>query len=300
MKNLRRINVPGNAPEDVLFGPDGHIYTGLKDSGVILRIAPASKTVTEIAKVGGKALGLEWLPDGRLLVCNAEHGLQAVDVTSGAVEVLPIAGVHIHLANNAHVLSDGTILVSDSTSAFPLEDYPKDLIQNTSTGRLLRIAPDGTAEVLLDGLCFANGVVCLEDQNAVLVAATGTRDITRVDLGTGAVSLFATADGHPDNLSIGSDGRVWVAVPSYTNPTLAKVHGLPLALRKLVSHLPPALQPKPQKCCRVQVFDPDGTQVALHDGDTDVFHMVTGVRERGGLVAMGSIENDAIALFDLT
>ena len=120
-----------------------------------------------------------------------------------------------------------------------------------------------------------------------------------VDLATGAVSKFAETDGHPDNLSIGSDGRVWVAIPSVRNTALASVHKLPLVLRKVVANLPEVMQPKAGKCCRVQVFDPDGTVHATHVGDSNTYYMVTGVRERDGLVALGSIEQTAIALFEV-
>lgn len=299
MKNLRKYAVPGHAPEDTLFDTEGHVVTGLKDTGTIVRVDLTTGEVSEIARTGGKPLGLEWMPDGQLLVCNADLGLQIVDISSGVVTELAVHGTQIHLANNAHVLPDGAILVSDSSAKFPVDDFAKDLVQNTATGRLLKVTPDGAATVLLDGLCFANGVVWLAEENAVLVAATGTRTITKIDLASGVSTPFATVDGHPDNLSLGSDGRIWVAVPSYTNPTLAQVHRLPTALRKLVSALPASLQPQAQKCCRVQVFNLDGSVHATHDGDTDVYHMVTGVREQDGRVAMGSIEQNAIALFDL-
>ncbi len=299
MKNLRRIDVGGNAPEDVLFDGKGHIYTGLKDSNAIVRITIATGKVDRIAEPGGRPLGMDWMPDGRILLCNTELGLQIIDIETGKVEPVKVRGERLHLCNNAHALPDGTILVSDSSSKYPVDDYKKDLAENTSTGRLLKIAPDGAATVLADGLCFANGVVWLAERNVALVAATGTCTITEVDLASGTVSHFADTDGHPDNMSIGSDGRVWVAIPSETNTALAGVHKLPLFLRRLVANLPERLQPKAVKCCRVQVFDTDGTVHAVHRGDAGIYHMVTGVRELDGLVALGSIEQNAIALFDV-
>ena len=299
MKNLRTINVGGKGPEDTLFDGKGHIYTGLKDGNAVVRISIASGSVSEIARPGGRPLGMDWLPDGRILLCNTELGLQAIDIETGAVEALEVNGDHLHLCNNAHVLPDGTILVSDSSSKYPVDFYKKDLAENTSTGRLLKRMPNGDTTVLADGLCFANGVVWLEKQNAALVAASGTCDITKVDLTTGAVSKFADTDGHPDNMSIGSDGRIWVALPSITNAALAKVHAMPLLMRKLVANLPEALQPKAVKCCRVQVFNTDGTVHTMHEGDSNIYHMVTGVRENDGLVALGSIDQTSIAVFEV-
>lgn len=298
MKNLRRIDVGGDAPEDTLFDESGHVYTGLKNSNVVVRIDVKSGSVTQIAEPGGRPLGLEWLPDGQLLLCNSELGLQTININTGKVKALPIKGEKLHLSNNAHVLTDGTIIVSDSSTKFAVDDYAMDLIQNTRTGRLLKVSPDGSVTVLLDGLCFANGVVVVEDQNAVLVAATGTCDIMRVDLQSGMVTKFAEVNGHPDNMSIGSDGRIWVALPSIKNKALSSLHKLPLVMRKLASNLPATLQPKAQLCCRVQVLNHDGTIFTQFDGDTNIYHLVTGVRECNGLVALGSIEQDAIALFE--
>lgn len=299
MKNLRRFDVGGDAPEDVLFDGKGHIYTGLKDSNAVVRITIESGKIEQIARPGGRPLGMDWMPDGRILLCNTELGLQTIDIKTGKVEAVSVRGEQLNLCNNAHVLADGTIFVSDSSSKYPIDDYKKDLTENTSTGRLLKIAPDGTAAVLVDGLCFANGVVCLEEQNIALVAASGTCDITKVDLSTGVVSKFADTDGHPDNMSIGSDGRIWVAIPSEKSVPLAAVHQLPLFLRKIVANLPEAVQPKAVKCCRVQVFNTDGAVHAMHVGNSDTYHMVTGVRELDGLVALGSIEQHAIAVFEV-
>jgi len=299
MKNLRRIEVGGSGPEDVLFDGKGHIYSGLKNSNAVVRIDIASSNVEIIAEPGGQPLGMDWMPDGRILLCNTELGLQTIDIKTGKVKSISVKGDRLHLCNNAHVLADGTILVSDSSSKYPVDKYQKDITENTSTGRLLKITPEGTATVLVNGLCFANGVVYLEARNVALVAATGTCEISQVNLTTGAVSKFADTDGHPDNMSIGSDGRIWVAIPSQKSAPLASVHKLPQFLRKIVANLPEMVQPKALKCCCVQVFNTDGTTHAMHVGNSDTYHMVTGVRELDGLVALGSIEQNSIAVFEI-
>lgn len=299
MKNLRRIEVGGSGPEDVLFDGKGHIYSGLKNSNAVVRIDIASSNVEIVAEPGGQPLGMDWMPDGRILLCNTELGLQTIDIKTGKVKSISVRGDRLHLCNNAHVLADGTILVSDSSSKYPVDEYKKDITENTSTGRLLKITPEGTATVLVNGLCFANGVVYLEARNVALVAATGTCEISQVNLTTGAVSKFADTDGHPDNMSIGSDGRIWVAIPSQKSAPLASVHKLPQFLRKIVANLPEMVQPKAVVCCRVQVFNTDGTTHAMHVGNSDTYHMVTGVRELDGLVALGSIEQNSIAVFEI-
>lgn len=298
MRNLRAIDVPGFGPEDTVFDHHGHVFCSLRDDGIIVRVDLATEKTEVVASTGGSPLGLEWLRDGRLLVCNALLGLQTVDVQTGTVESYP-CDMSFGVCNNAHVLPDGTVLVSDSSSAYPLGHYQKDIIENTASGRLIRISPTGQATVLCQNLSFANGVVCIDGGASVLVAETGTRRISRVNIEGGPAELFAEVPGHPDNMSIGSDGNIWVAVPSLPSKPLALLHRSPLFLRKFAARLPDALQPKVELCCRVIVYDSSGNLVRTLNGDTDIFNFVTGVREQNGLVAMGSIEQSCIGVFEI-
>ena len=297
MRNLRTMDVPGGGPEDTLFDDQGNVYCSLRDDGYIVRVNPGSGAAQTVASTGGAPLGLDWMPDGRLLVCNGTLGLQAVDINTGVVESLP-SDIHFGVCNNAHVLPDGPILVSDSSDQYPLADYQKDIVENTATGRLIKVTPDGRATILLEQLSFANGVACIEDGNTVLVAQTGTRQINKVSIDGMRSGVFAIAPGHPDNLSIGTDGNVWVAVPSLPSKPLALLHKSPVILRKVSSRLPAVLQPRPELCCRVVVYDPSGNLIQTYDGDTSLFNFVTGVREQHGVVAIGSIEQRCIAMFE--
>jgi len=299
MKNLRRLPVSGFAPEDPLFDTQGALYSGLRNEGKVIRIPLGGGTAEVVAETGGMPLGLDWLPDGRLLVCNAELGPQVVDLATAEVEPLTVRGIVFGLCNNAHVCRDGTIYISDSSLIYGLDQFEKDLIENTATGRLIKVSPEGHGEVVLDGLSFANGVVFLEEQNEVLVAETGGAKIHRVPMDGRPAALFAKVDGHPDNMSLAADGTIWVAIPSVLNQTLFAVHKLPLILRKLVAALPASLQPKPLLCCIVDVYAPDGTHLRRYEGDTSVYSFVTGVRMQFGKVALGSIEQDAMAMFDV-
>ncbi len=303
MRNLRTIKVGGTAPEDTLFDDDGNIYTGMRTTasggGVIVKVNPANGDVTRVADVGGQPLGLEWMPDGRLLVCNAPLGLQAVDVSTGTHEPVPVNGITFNLCNNAHVMADGTIFVSESSTRYPLDSYLKDLIENTATGRLIRVDPDGSSTVLIDDLSFANGVVHVAETDMVLVAETATAKIHAVKPDGSGRTVFAETEGHPDNLSIDVDGRIWLAEPSVFNPLLPKLHAAPLMVRKVTSSLPAFMQPKPVLCCNVSTYDAQGNLLERWENDPTTYHTATGVRHHNGLVAIGSIEHDAIALFDV-
>src|SRR5580704_6385462 len=81
------IPLPGDGPEDVVAGPDGMIYTGLRD-GRVFAVAPEDGAVREVANTGGRPLGLEATADGRLLICDSPKGLLELDLKTGALKTL--------------------------------------------------------------------------------------------------------------------------------------------------------------------------------------------------------------------
>ncbi|MEM9839740.1 MAG: SMP-30/gluconolactonase/LRE family protein [Pseudomonadota bacterium] len=301
MPPVTRVPVHHLGPEDAVITADGTVYSALRNDGKLLRVRPGETEAEVIADIGGRGLGCELMDDGRILVCNADLGLQAVDPESGTVEALleTVHGAPFGVCNNAAIAPDGTIYFSESSQVFHLENFRKDIIEDTQTGRLLRWRPGEEPEILLSGLSFANGVVLDPDGRFVLVAETGKMKIHRVWLDSGKADLFAEVPGFPDNLSIGSDGLLWCAVPSLPLDSLQKIHGLPKFVRKLIAQLPEALGPQVPKCCRVAAFDLSGNLVHLLEGDPSVYHYVTGVRERDGKIWIGSINEDALGYFTM-
>lgn len=62
--------------DDIAGDSDGRIYTGARD-GSISRLTPDG-SAAPFAEVGGRPLGLSFLPDGKLIVANHGRGLQQV------------------------------------------------------------------------------------------------------------------------------------------------------------------------------------------------------------------------------
>ncbi len=302
MTELKVIGVPGEGAEDVLVGADGWVYTGTAD-GAVFKVRPDGQRIDLVGNTGGRPLGLEWLSDGRLLVCDGIGGLLAMDTSTGATEVLATEadGRPILVCNNAAVAENGDVYFTDSSRVHPLHEWKADLIENTRSGRLLRRNTDGTVDVLLDGLAFANGVALPADESYVLVAESAARTVARRWLtGTraGQVDQFAAdLPGYPDNIARGTDGLIWVSIGSPVEPKLERVMVAPPVLRRLAARLPERLQVQPRKTVRVLAFDDEGR--TMHDRSLDAsrFHMVTGVREHDGLVWLGSLAHPAIACF---
>src|SRR5262245_531236 len=99
--SVRTVRLPGSGPEDVLVDDDGSVLTGLAD-GRILRVAPDGRTISPLAGPGGRPLGLEWLPDRTVLVCDARRGLLHIDAAGNVHELATEAeGRRFLFCNNA-------------------------------------------------------------------------------------------------------------------------------------------------------------------------------------------------------
>ncbi|RNM16205.1 SMP-30/gluconolactonase/LRE family protein [Nocardioides pocheonensis] len=287
--------------EDVVVADDGLVYTGTED-GSVFRLRPDGSRVDVVGHTGGRPLGLELLPDGRLLVADARQGLLAMETATGAVERLvdTVNGRRMVFCNNAAVARNGDIWFSDSSALYGIERWKDDFVQDTHTGRLACRRADGTVEQQLDGLAFANGVALAADESYVAVAETAARTVVRLWL-TGDRAgqrdlLCSDLPGYPDNIARGSDGLIWVTIASPRDPVVEMLHHAPMPLRKVVTRIPERLQPKPKRTVRAMAFDDAGTLVHDVSGDASGYHMVTGVREHDGRLWLGSLHEPAVAV----
>jgi hypothetical protein len=103
----------------------------------------------------------------------------------------------------------------------------------------------------------------------------------------------------PDNISTGSDGRIWVALVTPANPTAEGLMPRAPWIRKLIWRLPAQLQPKVKPEIWVVGFDADnGAAVGGIRTTHPDFGGVTGVVESAGRVWMSTIEFPAVAYFE--
>jgi sugar lactone lactonase YvrE len=300
LSGVRLVPVGGEAPEDVLGDSDGGVYAGLAD-GRIVRVAGAGSPAETVARTPGRPLGLEFLAAGELVVCASDAGLLAVSVADGRVRPLVdrVEGRPLGACNNAAVAADGTVYFSDSSTRFAVPQWRADLVQRTRTGRLFRRDADGRVTTLLVGLDFANGVALSADGSFVAVAETGARRVQRFWLtgpraGTRDV-LVDDLPGYPDNISRGSDGLIWIALPGPRTALLGAVQRLPSPARSLVRRIPERFQPAPSPTVAVMAVDDAGRVVHHLSGEVPGFSLLTGVREVGGTLWFGSLTGQHVA-----
>jgi sugar lactone lactonase YvrE len=298
---VRRLELPGHGPEDVVRRADGWLVTGLAD-GRLVAVDPESGEVQRLADTGGRPLGLEFAPDGALLICDAERGLLRLAAGNAQPEVLvaEVDGAPLVFASNVVAGTDGTIYFSNSSQRWPFSRWMGDILEHSGTGRVLCRRPDGRVETLLDDLQFANGLVLAPDESCLLVAETGAYRVTRVWLSGPRAGerepVIENLPGCPDNMSLGSDGLVWIACITPRNPLLDRLLPLPGGLRRLVWALPDALRPAPAKTTWVMAVDFDGRVVHDLQNDGPEYSMVTGLVEHSGTLYLGSLTESALGV----
>jgi sugar lactone lactonase YvrE len=306
--NIEVFPVPGAGAEDVVVAPsgpdEGAVFSGTED-GAIWRISHDGRRLAKVADTGGRPLGIEIDLDGRLLVCDARAGVLRIDTRTGSVErvVAEVAEVPMAFCNNAAIAGDGTVWFTDSSTHYGIDHWRDDFVQDTRTGRLLRLDTSGEVEVVLEGLAFANGVALAADESYVAVAETAGRTVVRrwlTGTRTGERDLLADdLPGYPDNIARGSDGLIWVSIASPRDPLVERLQRGPMPLRRAVTRIPMWMQPQPKRTVRAMAFDDDGRVVHDVDLPADGYHMVTGVREHDGRLWLGSLHEPAVAVVTL-
>src|SRR5882757_5143821 len=93
------------------------------------------ETISTLADTGGRPLGLEWLPDGKVLICDANRGLLTLDPSLDADNRIAtllseIDGRPMRFCNNADVTEDGTIYFTDSSTRFGIDEWMADLLEH--------------------------------------------------------------------------------------------------------------------------------------------------------------------------
>lgn len=208
------------------------------------------------------------------------------------------------MCSNVVAAPDGSLYLTDASSRFPLRYWMGDLLEHSGTGRLIRCDLEGgRAEVVLDGLHFANGVTLAPDGSFLVVAETGAYRLRRLWLTgprAGRHDVFADGlPGFPDNLSTGPDGLIWVALATPRRPALDLLHRTHPALRRAVWSLPEALRPGPHATAWAVAFDASGHPVHDLQRSGADFRMVTGVCEREGRLYLGSLVEGAVGVVPL-
>lgn len=290
----------GAGPEDVAIDWQGRIVVGYID-GRIERIHADGSSKT-LADTGGRPLGLDYTPDGTLIVADADKGLLSIS-EAGELKVLTTSSKNLpfRFTDDVDVAPDGSMYFSDGSSKFDISHHAlDDVMEHGGHGRLLRYEPQtGITETLMDGLQFANGVAVGPGEEFVLINETGSYRVMRYWLKgpqAGTAEVFIDAlPGFPDGISFNGSDTFWLAIFAPRNPLLDQTSGNPF-LRKVMWRMPDFLKPKPVRHAFVLGLDLEGNVVHnLQHVGPDSFSPITSVEEANGYLYLGSLTQPALA-----
>lgn len=290
-----------NGSEDVAPSADGRLYGG-NEGGDIVRLAlDGSGRAETVANTGGRPLGLDFDPDGNLVIADSLRGLLRLNLANGEIETLSTTaeGGDFNFTDDVDVARDGTIYFSDASSKWGQEDYMLDALEGRAWGRLLRYDPDTKkTEVLLRDLYFANGVALSANEDFVLVNETWRFRVIRYWLkgpraGT-SETFIRHLPGYPDGISSDGRGTFWVALFTIRNPAADFLSDRP-ALRDFTAALPPALWPKPEPYGFALGLNERGEVLhALQDQGGDNVRGVTSVEAGEDALYLGTLEGAGV------
>ena len=277
-------------PEDVAWDGGEYLYASMAE-GVILRIHLANETQEAWAHTKGRPLGMEFAPNGNLIVADALRGLLSVS-PEGKVTVLTNSAGELPLgfADDVTVARDGKIYVTDASTKFrpadfesPLRASSFDILEHRPNGRIVVYDPaTQSTEVLLAGLYFPNGIALANNDTELLFAETSQYRIMKFPLNgdpnAKPIPILENLPGFPDNINPGEEGRYWIGLVSPRNALLDACSSWP-SLRRISDRIPKFLQPKPGHYGHVFAIDSTGKVVRNLQDPSGEISLTTGAIE---------------------
>ena len=185
---------------------DGRLYVSDWGAGEVLTLDVDGST-TVAARAQAFPLCFDFLPDGRMLLV-ARMTVLRQEPDGSLVTHTDLGLVWPTGANDIVVDDRGNAYVNTVGFDFPGGDF--------RPGSVALVRPDGTAEVVADGVAFPNGMAVSPDGATLLVAESYGNVITGYDIGadgrlSGRRVWAALGEDNPDGICVDAEGAVWYA-----------------------------------------------------------------------------------------
>jgi len=300
--------------EDCALDQEGNLYCGDR-RGWIWRFPADDPSRGEVfARTGGLPLGHSWDLDGNLLVAVGGMGIYRI-LPTGETELVANhtrrsrMSLHddsaIRFADDLDVAPDGAIFASDFSTRINAADYQLELVEYRPNGRIIRVDPDGSVDVVVNHHVFPNGICTSHDGQSILIASTGLFRVDRLWISgpkQGQLEpVLEDLPGYPDNINRASDGHYWMSFVAMRTPMSDVFLRHPAVRRRMTKELPPDdwVVPQLNVSCVIK-FDEAGTVLKVWwDSTLEKYPMVTSINEHEGFLYLCGIQNNRVGRLPL-
>lgn len=189
---------------------DGRLWFSDMHTGTLYSADPDNADLRQEFTVDARLSGMDWLPDGTVVVSSMLDRLVLRRRPGGQVELhADLSTVTPYPTNDLVVDPSGRIIVG----GFGYDLYGGG---EQAGGPLIAVDPDGTVRMLADDLVFPNGMVILSDGTLVVAETWGAR-LSAFDIGSSGdlqnrrVWAPLPEGSTPDGICRAADDSVWVS-----------------------------------------------------------------------------------------
>jgi sugar lactone lactonase YvrE len=171
----------------------------------VVALAPGGEREV-IATVDAFPFSIDWLPDGPMLVTAGPKllrmeldGSLATHADLSALSEYGWNEIVVDARGNAYVNGAGFDLMAGGDFA---------------PGTIAVLRPDGSAELIADGVAFPNGMALSPDDSTLIVADSYAKELIAFDIGDDATlsnrrTWAALGEGVPDGICLDAEGALW-------------------------------------------------------------------------------------------
>lgn len=201
-------------PDDIAIDPTGTLY--VSSGNRVLRMSRGGDGYQKaIAEFDGQTCGLNFHPNGSLMVCVSGKGLAFANETGAHICVEKVEGQVLRCPTSAVADAGGKIYITEGTSYHEPQDWVWDLMEKRAAGRLILYEPGKErSKVLLSGLSYPHGVCITHDGQSLLLTESWKHTVSRFPLndirpGTRENIILP---GYPARIVPSSDGGYWICL----------------------------------------------------------------------------------------
>jgi hypothetical protein len=251
LERLRTLRRDLARPDDVAAGDGGDVYVSSEHR--LLRLSGENLChEAELASFNAPITAMARLRNGSLAVGLNANGLRIVSAEGQTVSGLDRAG-GAPLRCVTAIAEDperGGVFFTVGSTRCNAEDWVVDLMERSSTGLIAYWQPGAeTAEILLSGLAYPNGIEVESSGESLLFTQSWTHSLSRYRPGARARAsvevVIENMPGYPARIAPANDGGHWLAIFAMRTQLIELVLREPAFRKEMMRHVDPELWIRP-------------------------------------------------------